>query len=144
MALSSNAQVFILLLAAASLLAVTEARTVVVGGSEAWRFGYNYTDWALQNSPFYINDQLVFKYDPPSEANSGYSVYQLPNLWSYITCDFSNAKLLASQMQGVGDGFKVKLTRWSPYYFASGEKDGKNCKDGLMNLFAIPLPRWNN
>jgi len=57
MALSYRVQGFILLLTA-SLLAVGEANTIVVGGSEGWRFGFNYTDWALQNSPFYINDTL--------------------------------------------------------------------------------------
>lgn len=58
MALSYNARGFLLLLAAASLLAASEARTLVVGGSEGWRYGFNYTDWAFQNSPFYIKDQL--------------------------------------------------------------------------------------
>ena len=59
MALMSSAQLgFILLVAVASLLEVSEAKTIVVGGLEGWRFGFNYTDWALQNSPFYINDEL--------------------------------------------------------------------------------------
>jgi hypothetical protein len=59
MTLMSRAQLgFILLVAAASLLEGSEAKTIVVGGSEGWRFGFNYTDWALQNSPFYINDEL--------------------------------------------------------------------------------------
>ncbi|KAK9946581.1 hypothetical protein M0R45_012038 [Rubus argutus] len=137
-------QGFILLLAAASLLALSDAKTIVVGGNEGWRFGFNYTEWVLQNSPFYINDQLVFKYDPPSANNPGYSVYLLPNFWSYVTCDFSKAKLLAGANQGGGEGFKVELNQWRPYYFASGDKDGYNCKDGLMKLFAVPLPRWNN
>lgn len=34
------------------------AATVVVGGSEGWRSGYNYTDWALKHGTFYINDTL--------------------------------------------------------------------------------------
>lgn len=29
-----------------------------VGGSENWHFGFNYTDWAFQNGPFYFNDTL--------------------------------------------------------------------------------------
>ncbi|KAL6212546.1 PREDICTED: early nodulin-like protein 2 [Fragaria vesca subsp. vesca] len=142
--ISYTTQGFILLLAAASLFAVSEAKTIVVGGSEGWRFGFNYTEWVLQNSPFYINDELLFKYDPPSEKNSGYSVYLLPNLWSYISCDFSKAKILAGPNQGAGKGFKVELNQWRPYYFASGDKNGYNCKDGLMKLFAVPLPHWNN
>ena len=57
MALSYSVQGFVLLLTT-SLLVVGEANATVVGGSEGWRFGFNYTDWALQNSPFYINDTL--------------------------------------------------------------------------------------
>lgn len=57
MVLSYAAKGFILLMTA-SLLAVCQARTVVVGGSEGWHLGYNYTDWAINNSPFYINDKL--------------------------------------------------------------------------------------
>ncbi|KAK9911462.1 hypothetical protein M0R45_035370 [Rubus argutus] len=141
MALVSSAQLgFILLVAAASLLEVSEAKTIVVGGLEGWRFGFNYTEWVLQNSPFYINDELVFKYDPPSKTNSGYSVYLLPNFGSYMTCDFSKAKILASETGGDGEGFKVELNQWRPYYFASGNEDGYNCKDGLMKFFAVPLP----
>lgn len=56
--ISYTTQGFILFLAAASLLAVSDAKTIVVGGNEGWRFGFNYTEWVVQNSPFYINDQL--------------------------------------------------------------------------------------
>ncbi|KAB1220391.1 hypothetical protein CJ030_MR3G009851 [Morella rubra] len=144
MAFSYGAQGFVLLLMAASLLAVGEAKTIVVGGSEGWRFGFNYTDWALQNSPFYINDKLVFKYAPPSDSSShAYSVYVLPDLWSYITCDFRRAKLLANERQGSGEGFVVVLNMWRPYYFASGGQNGALCSEGLMKFFAVPLPRWN-
>lgn len=31
---------------------------IVVGGSENWHFGFNYTEWALKNGPFYIKDTL--------------------------------------------------------------------------------------
>lgn len=31
---------------------------IVVGGSEHWRFGFNYTDWSIKNGPFYLNDTL--------------------------------------------------------------------------------------
>lgn len=34
------------------------SRRIVVGGSENWHFGYNYTEWALKNGPFYLNDTL--------------------------------------------------------------------------------------
>lgn len=33
-------------------------KKIVVGGSENWRFGFNYADWALKNGPFYLNDVL--------------------------------------------------------------------------------------
>ncbi|KAF8029554.1 hypothetical protein BT93_E2083 [Corymbia citriodora subsp. variegata] len=105
-------------------MAMTEARTIVGGGSENWRFGYNYTDWALKNSPFYINNKLVFKFDAPHD------VYLLPNLYSYIKCDF----------QGAGEGFEIVLNQWRLYYFASS--NDKDCSDGLMKFFAMPLPRW--
>ncbi|GMY28594.1 blue copper protein 1a-like [Fagus crenata] len=141
MAFSCTAQGFILLLTA-SLLVVSEAETVV-GGSEGWRFGFNYTDWALQNSPFYINDTLVFKYVPPSDTSFAPSVYLLPDLWSYIRCDFKRAKLLANPTQGSGEGFEFVLNQWRPYYFASSGHNGFHCSAGLMKFFAVPWPRWN-
>jgi len=36
----------------------TEPRTILVGDSQGWRAGTNYTQWAIQNSPFHINDTL--------------------------------------------------------------------------------------
>lgn len=35
-----------------------EPRKIIVGGSEGWHFGFNYTDWAFKNGPFYLNDTL--------------------------------------------------------------------------------------
>ena len=34
----------------------------IVGGSDHWRYGFNYTDWALNNGPFYVNDTLGQSY----------------------------------------------------------------------------------
>jgi hypothetical protein len=31
---------------------------VIVGGSDGWRFNFSYTNWALKNGPFYLNDTL--------------------------------------------------------------------------------------
>ncbi|XP_022763344.1 uncharacterized protein LOC111308917 [Durio zibethinus] len=31
---------------------------IIVGGSENWQFGFNYSEWAFQNAPFYFNDAL--------------------------------------------------------------------------------------
>lgn len=59
MALNQASKGFLLLVVVtASVLAIGQAKTIVVGGSEGWRFGFNYTDWAIQNAPFYINDKL--------------------------------------------------------------------------------------
>eukprot|EP00261_Vitis_vinifera_P030119 XP_010664937.2 PREDICTED: uncharacterized protein LOC104882605 [Vitis vinifera] len=132
---------FILLLTAC-MVAVSEADTIVVGGSEHWHYGFNYTYWSIQHGPFFINDKLVFKYNPPSKNYPRHSVYLLPNLWSFVTCDFSQAKLLANPQQGGGKGFVFELTNWRPHYFASGEEDGSQCGDGRMKFFAVPLPRW--
>ncbi|XP_059635590.1 uncharacterized protein LOC132277758 [Cornus florida] len=138
----SYAKFLVLLAAAASMLAAGQAATVVVGGSEHWRYGFNYTDWALQHGPFYQNDKLVFKYDPPSGNSPPHTVYLLPSMGSFINCDFRSAQLLANVTQGSGDGFGFVLTNnWRPLYFACGEEDGKNCKEGLMKFFAVPLPR---
>ena len=48
----------IVFLLVASMVAVNGARTIVVGDSEGWRSGTNYTDWSIKNSPMYINDIL--------------------------------------------------------------------------------------
>ncbi|CAK9155868.1 unnamed protein product [Ilex paraguariensis] len=144
MAAFGYAQVLVLL-AIACMVTVCQgqAETIVVGGSENWRFGFNYTDWALKRAPFYINDTLVFRYDPPSNTTpAAHSVYLLPNLWSYLTCDLRWAKLLANSTQGSGDGFAFVLSQWRVYYFASGEGNKLNdCRVGGMKFFAIPLPR---
>ena len=77
----------------------------------------------------------VFKYKPT------HNVYSLPNLGSFIKCDFRGAKLLASATQGGGGGYEFTLqTLWRPLYFASDV--GTDCKDGLMKFFVVPLPSW--
>ncbi|XP_030540091.1 uncharacterized protein LOC115747905 [Rhodamnia argentea] len=124
----------LVLLMMATTMAIAEARTIIVGGSENWRYGYNYTDWALKNSPFFFNDKLVFKYGPP------HNVYLLPNLYSYLKCDFRGATLLAGPSNGAGNGFEVVLNQYRLYYFASSSN--KDCSNGLMKFFAFPLPRW--
>ncbi|KAK4429058.1 hypothetical protein Salat_1205800 [Sesamum alatum] len=136
----------IFLVVIASMVAAGLAETIVVGGSEGWRFGYNYTDWALKHGPFYINDTLVFKYGPPSNESRPHSVYLLPNLYSYATCDFGNARLLSNPNDQADDnGFSYVLNQWRPQYLASGEGDGRSdCKEGMMKFFAVPLPRWFN
>ncbi|TXG64377.1 hypothetical protein EZV62_011371 [Acer yangbiense] len=113
---------------------------IIVGGSDHWRYGFNYSVWAFQNNPFYVNDVLVFKYNPPSKTQFHHSVYLLPNMWSYLACDLSRAKLIANTTQGDGEGFEFVLKkRWQPYYFVCGERGGLHCKDGGMKFFVKPM-----
>ncbi|KAL3843937.1 hypothetical protein ACJIZ3_001340 [Penstemon smallii] len=124
--------------------ATQRSNRFVVGGSENWRFGYNYTEWAIKNGPFYLNDTLVFKYDPPNDTTFPHSVYLLPNFWSFQNCDLKWAKKIGEVNQGSGEGFEFVLKRWQPYYFACGERNGVHCKAGLMKFAVWPLIRWYN
>ncbi|KAK8683841.1 hypothetical protein V6N13_039887 [Hibiscus sabdariffa] len=83
-----------------------------------------------------LPNMAVFKYDNAT----AHSVYMLPNLWSYLVCDFSQAKLLSNPAEGGGDGFEFVLNQWRVFYFASGE--GNDCEDGLMKLVVVPWPRF--
>ncbi|CAJ1973363.1 unnamed protein product [Sphenostylis stenocarpa] len=116
----------------------TEPRTILVGDSQGWRAGTNYTQWAIQNSPFHINDTLVFKYPPPGNSTVTQSVYLLPNLWSYITCEFRGAKVLGNASEGHDEGFKVELNELKSYYFASAEGNSYDCLAGLTKFVAHP------
>ncbi|KAH6788483.1 hypothetical protein C2S51_003489 [Perilla frutescens var. frutescens] len=142
--MASTAALATVLLLTACMFSCSLAATVIVGGSEGWRSGYNYTDWALKHGPFYINDTLVFKNGYTSNESQPHSVYLLPNLYSYVQCDFSRAQLLSTPADVEAAGFSYVLTQWRPQYFASGEGNGTDCNDGLMKFFAIPLPRWFN
>ncbi|KAF8405083.1 hypothetical protein HHK36_009980 [Tetracentron sinense] len=137
----SYAQGLVLLVTASMVTVGLANLTTIVGGSEHWHYGFNYTEWAFRNGPFYLNDTLVFKYDPPNISPFRHSVYLLPNLWSFLTCDLRKAKLVANVNQGGGEGFKFVLKKWQPHYFACGEHDGIHCKDGRMKFFVMPLPR---
>ncbi|KAE8667427.1 peroxidase 10-like [Hibiscus syriacus] len=75
-------------------------KRIIVGGSQNWHFGVNYTDWSLKNAPSYLNDTLVFKYDAPSNTTFPHSVYLLPNLKSFLNCDLRRAKAIANPNQG--------------------------------------------
>ncbi|MED6206567.1 hypothetical protein PIB30_028157 [Stylosanthes scabra] len=117
-----------------------EAKTIMVGGSQHWQFGYNYSDWAIKNAPFYLNDTLAFKYEAPNATNPfQHSVYLFPNFWSFKNCDIKKAKRVAKPTQGGGDGFKLVLNKWQPYYFACGEKNGIHCNQGLMKFAVFPM-----
>ncbi|KAG6417511.1 hypothetical protein SASPL_119693 [Salvia splendens] len=122
----------------------TEAasKRFTVGGDQNWRFGFNYTSWAIDNAPFFLNDTLVFKYDPPNDTTFPHSVYLLPDYRSFQNCDLRRARKIGDVSAGGGDGFEFVLKRWQPYYFACGEHDGIHCKDGLMKFAVWPLIRW--
>ncbi|KAL7082667.1 hypothetical protein ACP275_14G115200 [Erythranthe tilingii] len=124
--------------------ATQRSNRIIVGGSENWRYGLNYTDWAIKNGPFYLNDTLVFKYDPPNDTTFPHSVYLLPNFRSFLKCDLRRAKIIGKATAGGGKGFEFVLKRWQPYFFACGEHKGIHCKDGLMKFAVWPLIRWYN
>ncbi|KAL2344848.1 hypothetical protein Fmac_006133 [Flemingia macrophylla] len=121
-----------------------QPRNIIVGGSEHWHFGYNYTDWAFKNGPFYLNDTLVFKYDAPNATSFPHSVYMFPNFWSFLNCDVKSAKMVANSTQGVGEGFHFVLKKWQPHFFACGERNGFHCNNGLMKFAVMPMlrPFW--
>lgn len=145
-----------------------QPRQIVVGGSEHWHFGYNYSDWAIKNFPFYLNDTLgqlcypnslkyankwawidwiryaVFKYDAPNATTFPHSVYMFKNYGSFLKCDIKKAKMLASPVQGGGEGFKFLLQKWQPHYFACGERNGFHCSNGTMKFAVMPMfrPFW--
>ncbi|TMW87625.1 hypothetical protein EJD97_019710 [Solanum chilense] len=116
----------------------------IVGGSENWHYGFNYMDWARNNTPFFVNDTLVFKYDPPNANSTGFphSVYLFPNYWSFIKCDFRKAKRIADPSEGAGGGFEFVLKKMQTYYFGCGEHKGIHCKTGNMKFAVMPLKHW--
>ncbi|XP_010942690.1 uncharacterized protein [Elaeis guineensis] len=123
----------------ASISESSHAARIVVGDSQHWRFGFNYTDWALKKAPFYQHDTLVFMYDPPSNTTFPHSVYLMKNLRSYLACDFKKAKLVGNVMQGGGNGLRFVLKKRKPHYFACGESNGVHCKFGLMKFSVLPI-----
>ncbi|XP_012072528.1 uncharacterized protein LOC105634304 [Jatropha curcas] len=121
----------------------TPNNTIIVGGSAHWTFGFNYLHWITKNVPFFVNDSLVFKYDPPSENNTHpHNVYLLPNKRSFVTCNLTEAVKIANETQGAGEGFEFVLKKWKkPYYFACGAGNGYHCNVGGMKFFVKPFPR---
>ncbi|XP_074331222.1 uncharacterized protein LOC141668304 [Apium graveolens] len=150
MALRCSYLVTLLILSATLLVVVNanrnfpnekqKSRKIIVGGDQKWRFGFNYTNWAIKEGPFFVNDTLVFKFDPPSNTTSPHSVYLLRNYQSFVNCDLKKAKKVADVTQGGGNGFKYVMKKQKPYYFACGVGNGFHCKIGLMKFTVIPLP----
>ncbi|CAA0830929.1 Cupredoxin superfamily protein [Striga hermonthica] len=115
------------------------ARTIVVGGTDNWNYGVNYTDWLIKNGPFYIGDTLVFSY------TTHHSVYLMKDWGSFINCSMEGSILIGSTTAGAGAGFKVTLEPapfWQPYLFVCGEKNGIHCSAGQMKFPVWPLPRF--
>ncbi|KAK1358803.1 Phytocyanin domain-containing protein [Heracleum sosnowskyi] len=168
---SKYVQLVMLLFVAATLFVVSDANRNLTNAPQNWNPGFNsssgwswnspnspqnyssppgfnftagwpWKDWAIKNGPFYLNDTLVFKYDPPSNTTYPHSVYQLRNYRSFMNCDLRKAKRLASVTQGAGIGFELVLKNKKPYYLSCGEHNGIHCKDGLMKFLVIPLIRW--
>ena len=82
----------------------------------------------------------VFKYDPPTPNTFPHNVYLLPNLESFIKCNFTNAQEVANETQGAGEGFKFVLERsWHPHYFACSVHEGSHCLNGTMKFLVIPI-----
>ncbi|MCL7028614.1 hypothetical protein MKW94_009546 [Papaver nudicaule] len=119
-------------------------RTINVGGSENWRFGFNYTEWSVHNGPFFVKDTLVFKYEAPNATTPPHSVYLFSDYWSYMSCNLKRAKMVGNIRQGSGKGFKFVLQKFQPYFFACGEHGGGHCNTGMMKFAVVPFPRWNN
>ncbi|XP_077224216.1 mavicyanin-like [Tasmannia lanceolata] len=115
----------------------TTSREITVGGSEHWRLGFNYIDWVSKAGPFYVNDTLVFMYEPPGVTNFTHSVYLLKDFWTFRACDLKTGKLLANESQGGGEGFKFLLKEANPYFFACGMPT--HCSKGQKFAF-WPLP----
>ncbi|XP_056161063.1 uncharacterized protein LOC130135573 [Syzygium oleosum] len=119
------------------------SKKVVVGGFENWHFEFDYSTRAHNNGPFYVNDTLVFKFDPPSDNNTHpHSVYVFQNFWSYMRCDLKRATKVANVSDGAGDGFQFTLSQKRKFYFfACGESGGLHCSIGKMQFSIVSLPR---
>ncbi|KAJ4889251.1 Cupredoxin superfamily protein [Raphanus sativus] len=119
-------------------------RNIVVGGSDGWKKGLDYKEWASNNAPFYVNDVLVFKLDKTAKRRNNVYLFQDP--WSYMNCDFKNAKKIGLTHKRSGKSFKFTLRKNKPYFFASGEHDGDYCTNHNMKftLFPVPLPHHSD
>lgn len=86
-----------------------------------------------------MHANAVFKYQAPNGTVRPHSVYMFRNFRDFIRCDIRRAKMIADNTQGAGDGFEFVLSRWQPYYFACGERDGFHCRVGKMRFSVMPM-----
>ncbi|XP_039127842.1 uncharacterized protein LOC120263928 [Dioscorea cayenensis subsp. rotundata] len=137
--MASKSVLLLLVVFFASLSSLSFSEKIIVGDSNHWRFGFNYTDWAMKNAPFYQHDSLVFMYDPPNSTTPPHSVYLLKDLNSFLACNLKGAKLVGSVVQGGGQGLEFVLKKRKPHYFACGEHSGVHCNLGLMKFSVFPI-----
>ncbi|XP_047066273.1 blue copper protein 1b-like [Lolium rigidum] len=114
------------------------AERFIVGDAARWTWGYNYTDWVVKKGPFFQNDSLVFRYDPPNATTHAHSVYMMKNLADYQSCNLNASKLVADVMQGAGSGFEFILKKRKMHYFVCGERGGIHCNAGQMKFIVKP------
>lgn len=115
-------------------------RKIVVGGEEHWRFGFNYSAWAVEAGPFRVGDTLVFEYKPSmfNGVEVNHNVFRLHGMKAYNECSFGRGQLLANTTQG-NPGFKFTLTqRKKAVYFACSIAQGIHCNEGLMKFWVVP------
>ncbi|WOK92202.1 hypothetical protein Cni_G00893 [Canna indica] len=139
--LGTNLMLGAVLVFIASISGTSMAARIIVGDSAHWTFGFNYTDWAIKKAPFHQNDTLVFMYDPPNATTFPHNVYLMKNLRRFLACDLKKATLLATAVQGGGNGFEFVLQKRKPHYFVCGESGGVHCKVGMMKFAVLPLKR---
>ncbi|KAJ7534409.1 hypothetical protein O6H91_13G093200 [Diphasiastrum complanatum] len=133
----------IVLLALASIshgsLPLTEIK---VGGEFGWKYGVNYTEWAMNTAPFYVGDSLGFYYKNSSLGNFTiyHNVHLLRDFEHFLNCDFSDSYEVADSSQGEG-GFEFILSELRPYFFACDAGEGFHCRNGPMKLLVMPILR---
>ncbi|KAG8076881.1 hypothetical protein GUJ93_ZPchr0006g44602 [Zizania palustris] len=116
------------------------AERFVVGDAARWTWGYNYTDWVIKKGPFFLNDSLVFMYDPPNATVHAHSVYMMRNAADYQSCNLKAAKLVANTTQGATSGYEFVFKKRKTHYFVCGERGGIHCTMGQMKFIVKPKP----
>ncbi|KAJ7298630.1 hypothetical protein O6H91_Y517800 [Diphasiastrum complanatum] len=114
-------------------------RKIIVGGNSHWKFGFNYSNWALQTGPFHVGDTLVFYYKPDHVGNLTieHNVYLFKHHKDFQNCNFSTAIEVGDPSKGKR-GFKFVLRKPRPYYFGCAARAGLHCTLGMMKFGVRP------
>ncbi|RVW61152.1 hypothetical protein CK203_020618 [Vitis vinifera] len=155
MGFTSGQGVVTLLVLIASLLAVGMANRPISGKpANHWNSGFNHSIWGpetilstpiipgLPRSSSSVDRSAgatalttligLSRMDPSTLTILGttfpHSVYLLPNFGSFLTCDLSRAKQVATVAQGGSKGFEFVLKNLWPHYFACGNTMGCTAK----------------